>query len=126
MRLERSDLEAVLRLVHDADELVTDETPFSADPLARFASAFAYSFPDETASTTRKGSSAARCATSAASRPDWASKTKKQISSSGTWIERSKRTRVPSRVSSSAAERARRSRAVRSPAPPRARLDSTR
>jgi len=35
-----------------------------------------------------------------------ASKTKKQISSSGTWIVWSKRTRVPCRVSSSAAERA--------------------
>ena len=51
--------------------------------------------PDETASTTRIGSSPARCAASAASRADGASKTKKQISSSGTWIERSKRTRVP-------------------------------
>jgi hypothetical protein len=40
-----------------------------------------------------------------------APKTKKQISSSGTWIDCSKRTRVPFRVSSSAAERARRSRA---------------
>ena len=48
---------------------------------------------DEIASTTRNGSSPARCATSAASRPEGASKTKKQISSSGTWIERSKRTR---------------------------------
>src|SRR6266511_2780951 len=121
MRLERSDLEAVLRLVHDADELVTDETPFSADPLARFASAFAYSFPDETASTTRRGSRAPRCATMAACRPDWAAKTKKQISYSGTWIVRSKRTRVPCRVSSWAAERARRSRAARSPAAPRGR-----
>ena len=54
-------------------------------------------------------------------RPDGASKTKKQISSSGTWIERSKRTRCSARVSSSAAERARRSRASRSPAWPRAR-----
>src|ERR671939_207747 len=58
------------------------------------------SFWDESASTTRIGSSSARCATSAASRPEGASKTKKQISSSGTWIERSKRTRTPPCVSS--------------------------
>lgn len=37
MRLRRSDLEAVLRFVHDADELATDETPFPAEMLARFA-----------------------------------------------------------------------------------------
>jgi len=37
VRLRRSDLEAVLRLVHDADELATDETPFPAEMLARFA-----------------------------------------------------------------------------------------
>jgi DNA-binding CsgD family transcriptional regulator len=37
MRLGRSDLEAVLRLVHDADELATDETPFPAETLARVA-----------------------------------------------------------------------------------------
>jgi DNA-binding CsgD family transcriptional regulator len=37
VRLRRSDLEAVLRLVHDAGELATDETPFGAETLARFA-----------------------------------------------------------------------------------------
>src|SRR5207244_5414884 len=71
---------------------------------------------DEIASTTRNGSRPARCATSAAARPEGASKTKKQISSLGTWIECSKRTRAFCCVSSSAAERARRSRAARSPA----------
>src|SRR5829696_9186145 len=45
----------------------------------------AFSSPDEIASTTRSGPSSARCAASAASRPDEASKTKKQISSSGKW-----------------------------------------
>ena len=50
-----------------------------------------------------------------------ASKTIKQISSSGMWIDCSKRIGVFSRVSSSAAERARRSRATRSPAWLRAR-----
>jgi len=54
------------------------------------------------------GSSPARCAASAASRLEGASKKKKQISSSGMWIELSKRTRFLSCVSSSAAERARR------------------
>src|SRR5262249_14372249 len=81
---------------------------------------------DETASTTRIGSSSARSAASAASRLEGASKTKKQISSSGTWIERSNVIRVHSFVSSSAAERARRSRATRSPPRPRARYVSTR
>jgi DNA-binding CsgD family transcriptional regulator len=37
VRLRRSDLEAVLLLVHDADELATDETPFPAETLARVA-----------------------------------------------------------------------------------------
>jgi DNA-binding CsgD family transcriptional regulator len=37
MRLQRSDLEAVLRFVHDANELATGETPFPAETLARFA-----------------------------------------------------------------------------------------
>jgi ankyrin repeat protein len=74
----------------------------------------------EIASTTRKGSSPAHCAASAASRPQVASKTKKQISSSGMWIDRSKRTRVRSRVSFLGG------RAGRSPAWPRARYVSTR
>ena len=47
---------------------------------------------------------------------DGAPNMKKQISSSGTWMTPSKRTRVPAWVSSSAAERALCSRAVRSPA----------
>ena len=55
----------------------------------------AYSFPDETASTTRRGPTSASCDANAASWLDGASKTKKQISSSGTWIVRSKRTLVP-------------------------------
>jgi DNA-binding CsgD family transcriptional regulator len=37
VRLRRSDLEAVLRLVHDAGELATDETPFGAETLERCA-----------------------------------------------------------------------------------------
>jgi DNA-binding CsgD family transcriptional regulator len=37
MRLRRSDLEAVLRFVHEADELATDETPFPAETLVRLA-----------------------------------------------------------------------------------------
>jgi DNA-binding CsgD family transcriptional regulator len=37
MRLRRSDLEAVIRFVHDADELATDETPFPVETLARLA-----------------------------------------------------------------------------------------
>src|SRR5512133_288147 len=37
MRLRRSDLEAVIRFVHDADELALDETPFPDETLARFA-----------------------------------------------------------------------------------------
>jgi DNA-binding CsgD family transcriptional regulator len=37
MRLRRSDLEAVLRFVDDADELATDETPFPVETLARLA-----------------------------------------------------------------------------------------
>src|SRR6266540_1615152 len=37
MRLQRSDLEAVLRFMHDADELATDETAFPAETLARLA-----------------------------------------------------------------------------------------
>jgi DNA-binding CsgD family transcriptional regulator len=35
--LRRSDLEAILRLVHDAEELATDETPFPEETLARLA-----------------------------------------------------------------------------------------
>src|SRR5262249_37279691 len=77
--------------------------------------------PDEIASTTRSGSSAARSATSATELADWASKSKKQISSSGRWIDCSNRTRVPSRVICSAAERAPSSSAPRSPAAPRPR-----
>ena len=84
------------------------------------------SSPDEMASTTRSGPSSARWAASAASLPVGASKTKKQISSSGRWMVRSKRMRVPSPVSSAATERARRSRAARPPASPRARYVSTR
>ena len=60
-----------------------------------FAICLGLPFPDETASTTRRGRSSASCATRAASCLDAASKTKKQISSSGTWIVRSKRTPVP-------------------------------
>ena len=37
MTLRRSDLESVLRFVHVADELATDETPFPAEMLARLA-----------------------------------------------------------------------------------------
>lgn len=37
MRLRHSELEAVLRFVNDAEELATDETPFPAETLARFA-----------------------------------------------------------------------------------------
>jgi DNA-binding CsgD family transcriptional regulator len=37
MTLRRSDLESVLRFVHEADELATDETPFPAETLARLA-----------------------------------------------------------------------------------------
>jgi DNA-binding CsgD family transcriptional regulator len=37
MRLRRSDLESVIRFVHDADELALDETPFPDETLARFA-----------------------------------------------------------------------------------------
>jgi DNA-binding CsgD family transcriptional regulator len=37
MRLRRSDFEGVLRFVHDAEELATDETPFPAETLARLA-----------------------------------------------------------------------------------------
>ena len=36
MRLQRSDLEAALRFVNDADELATEEDPFPAETLARF------------------------------------------------------------------------------------------
>src|SRR4029077_2857118 len=84
------------------------------------------SFVDEIASTTRNGSSPARCAASAAARPEGASKTKKQISSSGTWIEYSRRTGVRSCVRTLAGERVRCSRGERSPAWPRARYVSTR
>ena len=48
-------------------------------------------FLTTTASTTRNGWSPARCATRAASRLERASKTKKQISSSGMWMAPSKR-----------------------------------
>jgi DNA-binding CsgD family transcriptional regulator len=37
VRLRRSDLEAILRLVRDAEELATDETAFPPQTLARFA-----------------------------------------------------------------------------------------
>jgi DNA-binding CsgD family transcriptional regulator len=37
VRLRRSDLEAILRLVHEAGELATDETPFPDEALLRFA-----------------------------------------------------------------------------------------
>jgi DNA-binding CsgD family transcriptional regulator len=37
MRLQRSDLEAVLRFVNDADELATEENNFPTETLARFA-----------------------------------------------------------------------------------------
>jgi hypothetical protein len=37
MRLQRSDLEALLRFVHDADELATDGTAFPDGTLARLA-----------------------------------------------------------------------------------------
>jgi DNA-binding CsgD family transcriptional regulator len=37
VRLRRSDLEAVLRFVHEANELATEETPFPVETLARFA-----------------------------------------------------------------------------------------
>lgn len=84
------------------------------------------SLGDEIASTTRIGSNPARCPASEAARSDAASKTKKQISSSGTWIECSKETRVPALVSSCAAQRARRSRAARSAARSRGRYVSTR
>ena len=64
--------------------------PWGAPPRALL-----YSSLNETASTTRRGSRLARCATSAAALPDGASKVKKQSSSSGTYVEPSKRTRVP-------------------------------
>ena len=82
--------------------------------------------PDERASTTRSASIPALAAVRAATRCDGASNVKKQISSSGTCVDPRNSTRVPSRVSSSDAERARASRAARSPAAPRDRYISTR
>jgi DNA-binding CsgD family transcriptional regulator len=41
VRLRRSDLEAVLGVVHDAEELATDETPLPAETLARIADVIA-------------------------------------------------------------------------------------